>query len=86
MELLPFSLQELGVCRDEPFRAPDIAIGDPSHDFSYLMSLQIDLHDGTGPCHVHMRRGLVERVDADLEPSLPNERRVPISMLPKAFG
>ena len=74
MEPLPFSLQELGVLCNEPFGTPNIAIGDPTYDFPYLMRRQIDLHNGTCACDVHMRRRVVERVDADLEPSLANER------------
>jgi len=85
MELLPLRSEELGVSCDESFGAPDVAVCDRADDLDRVMGGQIDLHDGTSPRNMHVRRRMIEGVDSDLESGLADERRHDAS-LPKALG
>ena len=70
---------------DESFSAPHIAIRDLADDLHRVMGGQVDLHDGTASCHVHVRWRVIEGLDADFESGLPEEGGH-IVMLPKALG
>ena len=57
------------------FGAPDVAIGNRADDLKCVMGGQIDLHNGTSPRDVNVRRRMIERIDSDLESCLADERR-----------
>ena len=58
----------------ESFGAPDVAIGDRADDLNRVMDSQIDLHDGTSPRNMHVRRRMIEGVDSNLKSCLADER------------
>ena len=74
MEFRPFFLQEPRVPRDESLRTLRVPIRDGAHDLGNVVRRRINPHDRTSLRDVDVRRRMIEGVDPDLEPLLPNKR------------
>jgi hypothetical protein len=74
MNLCPFFSEELHTSGDQKLRSLHVAIGNRPDNLGHLTLGQVDLHNRAGLRDMHMRGRVVEGVDPNLEPLLPNQR------------
>lgn len=72
--------------RDESFRTLHVPIRDSAHDLRNAVHGKVNPHDRTSLGDMDVGRRMIEGVDPDLEPLLPNQRGDRNPIIPKALG